>query len=48
MDRGKGQNLPPTLAIDALIGEVEQNRKQEEEQKKETESGPPIQLLWTI
>ena len=38
----------PTLAIDALIGEEEQKRKQKEEQNKETGSGFPTQLPWTI
>ena len=33
----------PAQAIDALIGNEEQNRKQKEEQKKETGSGPPTQ-----
>ena len=34
----------PTQAIDAHMGEEEQNRKQKEKQKKETGSGPPTQL----
>ena len=34
----------PTMAIDELIGEEEQNIKQKEEQKKKTWSGYLIQL----
>ena len=34
-------------AVDARMGEEEKNRKQEEKMK-ETGSGPPIQLPWTI
>ena len=34
----------PTQAIDARIGDEEKNRKREEEQKKETGSGPPAHL----
>ena len=38
-------SLPtPSQAIDALIGDEEQNGKQ----KKETESRSPTQLLWII
>ena len=34
----------PTQAIDALMGEEEENRKQKEEQKQETGRRPPTQL----
>ena len=45
---GSGQRAKPstpTLAIDERMGEEEKNGKQKEEQKKETGSGPPTQLL---
>ena len=35
-------------AIDALIGEKEQNGKQKKAQKKEIGSGSPTQLIWNI
>ena len=46
---GSRQNSKPFTSIltnDVLIGEVEQNRNQKEEQKKETGSGSPNQLPW--
>ena len=48
-DRGRGRNHPPQrrqlMRIwNMRIWEEEQNRKQKEEQKKETGSGPPTQL----
>ena len=43
MDRGRRRNHP-IQAIDARMGEEEKNRKQKEEQKKETESGSPTHL----
>ena len=46
-ENGSGQRAKtstPTLVIDALIEEEEQNRKQIEEQKKETGNGSPTQL----
>ena len=49
MDLGRGRKPSiPFLAIDAVIGEEEQNRKQKEEQNKEKGSGPPTQMNKTI
>ena len=39
-----GKTILPTQVIDVRMGEEEKNRKQKEEQKKETGSGPPTQL----
>ena len=40
----EGETIHPNSVINARMGEEEKNRKQKEEQRKETGNGPPIQL----
>ena len=48
-DKSQRMKLPTSSqAIDALIGNEEQNRKKKKEKKIEIGSGPPAQLPWTI
>ena len=44
----RAKPLTPTWVIYALIEDEEKTGKIEKRTKKETGSGPPIQLQWTV